>query len=230
MKNNYTVYMHIFPNNKVYIGITKMNIKKRWLNGKGYKTSKKLNYAIQKYGWENVNHKILYEDLTKEEAEQKEIELIAQYHSTNDKYGYNIEKGGNHQGKMSNETKEKLSIIMKGKNVGSKNGMYGKHHTLEAKEKIGEAHLGKPTWNKGLKNCFSNETKEKMKEHFKNKEKEKIRISKMLETKIKRHQMYLTDEERHQARLSSFKKYKEKHKEEIKNYNKEYRLKHKKQL
>ena len=109
MKNNYTVYMHIFPNNKVYIGITKMNIKKRWLNGRGYKTSKKLNYAIQKYGWENVNHKILYEGLTKEEAEQKEIELIAQYHSTNDMCGYNIEKGGSVNKKISVESKNKMS-------------------------------------------------------------------------------------------------------------------------
>ena len=28
--------------------------------------------------------------------------------------------------------------------------MYGKHHTDEAKKKMSESHMGKPTWNKGI--------------------------------------------------------------------------------
>ena len=42
---------------------------------------------------------------TKEEAEQKEIELISQYQSNNRNFGYNIENGGNSTGKISEEQK-----------------------------------------------------------------------------------------------------------------------------
>lgn len=114
MENNYTVYKHIFPNNKVYIGITKQDVKKRWLNGKGYKLCPLMNKAIQKYKWENINHIILFENLTKQIAEQKEIELIAFYKSNNRKYGYNIENGGNVCGTHSKETKRKIGIKSKG--------------------------------------------------------------------------------------------------------------------
>ena len=108
--NNYTVYMHKnIINDKIYIGITIQNVNKRWLNGKGYTNNDYFNKAIQKYGWENFEHIILYENLTKEEAEQKEIELIAQYKSNQREYGYNIANGGNHKGKHSEDTKKKMS-------------------------------------------------------------------------------------------------------------------------
>ena len=66
--NNYSVYIHLFPNNKVYIGITKQKPEHRWNNGKGYKNNDYLANAILKYGWNNIEHKILYSNLTKEEA------------------------------------------------------------------------------------------------------------------------------------------------------------------
>lgn len=134
MGNNYKVYIHIFPNNKVYIGITRNRTDIRWANGKGYKSQKVMSNAINKYGWKNIEHKVLYENLTKEEAEQKEIELIAFYKSNQRKYGYNIENGGNCVGKMSEETKKKISKSNIGKNTGIKNGMYGKHPKGEFKK------------------------------------------------------------------------------------------------
>lgn len=228
MKDNYKIYIHIFPNGKVYIGITKMPIAKRFLNGNGYRNNKYMENAIKKYGWENVRHEILYEGLTKEEAEQKEIKLISEYKSNQKDFGYNIENGGNSTGKLSEETKLKLSLLNKGKLLGNKNGMFGKHHTEETKEKIRQALKGRTPWNKGLKNCFSKETKLKMTEHFKDENKEKIRILKMKETKTKKGQIYSTEDERHKARLESVKKYKENHKKEISEYNKNYRLNHKK--
>lgn len=105
---NYTVYMHICPNSKKYIGITKLNPKDRWKNGKSYKNCILFNRAIEKYKWKNIEHKILYTNLTKEEAEQKEIELIAYYKSNQKEYGYNIENGG-HVNCVSEETKKKIS-------------------------------------------------------------------------------------------------------------------------
>ena len=94
-ERNYTVYMHICPNNKKYIGITKLKPKDRWKNGKSYKTQQLFFRAIQKYGWDNIKHEILFSNLTKEEAEQKEIELIALYKSNQREYRYNVENGGN---------------------------------------------------------------------------------------------------------------------------------------
>lgn len=88
------VYMHINKiNSKKYIGITK-DIKRRWQNnGREYKGFT-FGYAIEKYGWDNFDHIILFENLTREEACKKEIELIAYYNTTDNAYGYNISKGG----------------------------------------------------------------------------------------------------------------------------------------
>ena len=61
--------MHICPNNKKYIGITCQEPEKRWINGKGYKTNDYFFRAIQKYNWNNIKHEILFNNLTKKEAE-----------------------------------------------------------------------------------------------------------------------------------------------------------------
>ena len=94
-KKCFTVYMHTSPNGKRYIGITSQRPVRRWgSNGYGYIDNLYFWRAIQKYGWDNFKHEILFEDLTKEEAEQKEIELIAFYDSTNPSKGYNMTAGG----------------------------------------------------------------------------------------------------------------------------------------
>ena len=73
----YTVYQHKNKiNGKVYIGITKQAPEERWNNGKKYKSSPHFYAAIQKYGWDNFEHNILFQNLTKEEACQKEQKLI----------------------------------------------------------------------------------------------------------------------------------------------------------
>lgn len=92
----YVVYMHVSPTMKRYIGITCQDPKKRWCNGKGYKNNKHFFNAVQKYGWESFEHLILFEGLTKEEACEKEQELIKKYNSHNPHYGYNGTKGGEH--------------------------------------------------------------------------------------------------------------------------------------
>ena len=68
----YIVYMHTSPSGKRYIGITSKNPpEKRWLNGRGYR-NEYIKNVIQKYGWDNFEHEILFNCLTKSEAEQKE--------------------------------------------------------------------------------------------------------------------------------------------------------------
>lgn len=104
----YTVYMHIAPNDKKYIGVTRTTLGKRWDRGRGYCYNEHFSYAIKKYGWDNIKHAILYMKLTREEAEQKEIELIKRFKTTDRRYGYNIEGGGNLRKEVSAETREKL--------------------------------------------------------------------------------------------------------------------------
>ena len=161
--NNYKVYIHIFKNKKVYIGITKQKPNERWKNGKGYNGSTRIYNAIQKYGWENIEHKILYEGLTKEEAENKEKELIQQYKSYDEKYGYNLELGGNLNKEVSIETRKKLSKKLKGKN----NPMYGKHLSSDSRKLISEKISGKnnPMYGKSamLGKHHTTQTKEKLK-------------------------------------------------------------------
>lgn len=113
----WTVYMHKTPSNKVYIGITCRETKKRWgKNGIYYKCQPYFYNAILKYGWENIEHTILYQNLLKEEAKEKEVELISQYDSTNRDKGYNLSIGGEgHSGySPTKETKQKMSDSHKG--------------------------------------------------------------------------------------------------------------------
>lgn len=106
----YVVYKHTSPSNKVYIGVTCQNPpEKRWANGKGYNDNKHFSRAISKYGWQNFLHEILFAGLTKEQAIEKEIELIAKYNATNRDYGYNIALGGNSVGELPEEQRRKIS-------------------------------------------------------------------------------------------------------------------------
>lgn len=136
----YSVYKHTFPNNKVYIGITSRKPKSRWgLNGNGYKLQSLIYHAIKKYGWDNIQHEILFQGLTKEEAEKIEIELIKKYKSNNIIFGYNIANGGN---SVSEDTKKKISEALKGVLAGENNPNYGKCLSEETKMKISESRKG----------------------------------------------------------------------------------------
>ena len=186
----YTVYMHVCPNGKKYIGITKQNPKHRWGHGTNYSNNKHFTNAIKKYGWENIQHKILYENLSKIEAEQKEIELISYYKTTEAEYGYNILKGGNASNGLSNETrkiiadkirgrkltkeqKEKISRANKGRKMSEEwkqkisKSLTGKKMNRVSVEKMRLKKIGKSTWNKGKSNIYSKETLQKMSQNTK---------------------------------------------------------------
>ena len=143
----YCVYKHTSPSQKVYIGITSLKPSLRWrLDGSGYIRNDRHNTyfanAIQKYGWDNFKHEILFENLSKEEAEKQEIELISYYNSTNRDYGYNIQSGGTSGYIFTDDMKKHLSDIHK-----------GKHHTEETKTKMSKSRIG---------HCVSEETRNKI--------------------------------------------------------------------
>lgn len=92
--NGYKVYYHKnLINNKYYIGITKRDLYERWgTNGCNY-NSQMFGYAIKKYGWNNFEHCLLFDNLSEKEAQDKEIEMIKKYNSLVPN-GYNLTKGG----------------------------------------------------------------------------------------------------------------------------------------
>lgn len=159
----YTVYKHTAPNGKVYIGITMQPPERRWNNGDGYK-HQFFYRAIQKYGWDNFTHEILFSNLTKEQACEKEMELISLYDSTNFKNGYNLSYGGEHSTPTA-ETKQKIRKKLIGQMSGSKNPFYGKHHTQESKDKFSKNRKGQFAGEKHplLGKHHSDSAKEKMK-------------------------------------------------------------------
>ena len=209
-QNNYIVYKHTSPSNKVYIGITCRSIELRaGTNGRGYRKNEYFYRAIQKYGWDKFKHEILIEHLTKLQACKKERELIAKYHSNDFRYGYNITAGG--EGRLNSPqsqlTKEKISLSTQehwnnpairekmiagqmGHEVSQetrekiRNAQLGKYVPPEVGKKISDARKGRHPWNYGKK-CGprSDETKAKLSAYNKGKiisEKQKQQISSKL--------------------------------------------------
>ena len=122
--NTFIVYKHTSPSNKVYIGITEFNPHfRRKNNGSGYKHQSVFFNAIIKYGWINFKHEIVAEHLTKQEALDKEEELIQLYKSYDRRYGYNISLRGPKYGDTIKERKIKsrrlpVAELPKWKNCG----------------------------------------------------------------------------------------------------------------
>lgn len=101
---------------------------------------------VKRYGWRGMQHEVLAENLSEDDAYFVEQAMIKKYQSTNPTFGYNTSKGGKavYAGlKHTDETKDKirkantgavfteehcknLSKSLKGLMVGEKNPMYGK--------------------------------------------------------------------------------------------------------
>ena len=172
----YLIYKHTNKiNGKNYVGQTGQNPEDRWKNGYGYKESyidengnKKYSHffnAIQKYGWDNFEHKVLIHGLTKEQADIWEKKLIKAWDLMNRDKGYNKKEGGS-RGRHSDETIEKIRQA----NIGKKHtensrakisiAKKGKKISTYHKQKIRNAHIGKHV---GVLNNMYGKTGEKNK-------------------------------------------------------------------
>lgn len=122
-KNNkndqYGIYIHLNKiNNKMYCGQTKQTFTERWgsngccytIKKKNGKDPKQLKFAnaIKKYGWDNFEHIIIAENISKELADIIEIFIIDNFNLLDDNNGYNIASGG-HSKAVSEHMRKKMS-------------------------------------------------------------------------------------------------------------------------
>lgn len=124
-------------NEKIYIGQTTRSIEKRFEeHQKGKKGCRGIRGAIKKYRWNNFEidwYECPDEDLNFDE------ELMVREMGTLSPDGYNLREGGGSHGKMSKESRQKLSEALSGEN----NPFYGKRHNQETIQKIIEGNTGK---------------------------------------------------------------------------------------
>ena len=180
------IYRHWVINDKGveknYIGqVYNRTPKQRWgKDGNGYKPKKgdeptHFYNAIQTYGWDNFNHKVLFsiECETLEELvfwlDEWEKYYIEKYDSF--KHGYNSTTGGSN-GLYCEKTKQKISESHKALyEQGYINPLKGKKLSEETKHKISESHKG---IHAGDKNPFygkhhTEESKQKLSQEIKGK-------------------------------------------------------------
>lgn len=144
----YSVYRHISPSGKSYVGIS-CDPEKRWNNGEGYAKNLFFYRAIKKYGWESFQHIIIASGLTHSEAEEMEKSIIEEEKLTDRTYGYNIREGGD--GAHSEESKKKMGMAR----IRNKNSL-GCKHSDESKKKVSE----------GLKKYYSTNQSKTLGLHF----------------------------------------------------------------
>lgn len=127
-------------NNKVYIGITKCSLSKRWKEHKS--ASKKSNLhlyvSIRKYGLSNFKIEQIYSAKDENDMYNQEIKLIAFYKANNPKFGYNNSIGGE-----KSSLGKKLTDIQKKAISGFQKNRKRKPHSDETKKKMSESAKGR---------------------------------------------------------------------------------------
>lgn len=114
-----TVYMYVNrANGKRYIGVTNRTLTERsGSDGRRYKECTHFWKAIQKYGWSAFEPHIMRDDLSKEDADLLEKQLIRHFRTCDSRFGYNIQKGGRSAGGLSEEGRAALIAKQSGANA-----------------------------------------------------------------------------------------------------------------
>ncbi len=139
--NNWSLYVITnLVNGKQYVGITQQRPEQRrneHFSGKG---SKLIKNAIRKYGRDNLSFEVLYEGSQQWIAMMEYRTILAL--GTLAPQGYNLALGGDVATgwRHSEATRRAMSVTR----TGSGNGMYGRTHTTETREKIAAKRRGKP--------------------------------------------------------------------------------------
>ena len=130
-------------NNKAYIGQTKNFNTRMTDHRRANDQTMAVHRSIKKYGWNAFDAVKLCENIPLENLNALEKYYISLY-NTFSKDGYNMNEGGQ-DASPSKESRARTSSTLKGKLVGSKNGMFGRQHTQESKDLMSKNRLGKNT-------------------------------------------------------------------------------------
>lgn len=148
------IYKHTSPSGKCYIGQT-VNVRKRWRET-AYSGCPKFYKAIQKYGWDNIQHEILCVCHDAEEANEAEARFIESYDSINNGYNVVVGAGSILRGEnnpmygksvtdfMTDEEVATWKKRLSESHMGECNNFYGKHHSAESIEHIRQKKIGVP--------------------------------------------------------------------------------------
>jgi len=137
------IYKITSPTRKIYIGQSHNCIKRRLSHERPRDKSKVCN-SIRKYGWEAHQFEIIHE-CDPEQLNELEAYYVELFQSFNTKFGLNLREGGGSQGKLSDETKRKISASGKGRIVSEETRRKisvinkGKIVTEETRRKIRES-------------------------------------------------------------------------------------------
>lgn len=158
LHDKYYIGVHKWIKNLKDVAILKTSFDYAYYESKGFPLFKidpkylgsgtYLKKAIHKYGrqyfyiWDILDIALSYEELY-----DLEVEWIRFYKDKGYDL-YNLSSGG----------RGSKGISLKG----SKNGMYGKHHSKHTKLLISQRNKGKPAWNKGKVNIYSEDTLQKL--------------------------------------------------------------------
>jgi len=131
------IYKITNPIGEIYIGQSKdLDKRKLFYSKLKCKSQRRLYNSIKSHGWINHSFEVI-EYCNLNELNEKEIFYI-NTHNCISPNGLNLKHGGN-IGVISPETKQRMSDS----HLGSKNYMYGKTHTKEARDIISKTHKGR---------------------------------------------------------------------------------------
>ena len=147
--NHWIIYMYTFPSGKRYIGKTKRTLSERQgCNFNGYDSCTVLWKAIQKYGVENIQQEILFENNMTDEYASRLEQICILLFKTNcnkfstPKFGYNLTDGG--EGLTGWHPDEERLEVLRTQMREFAEKRKGMHPTGETRRKQSEAKKGKP--------------------------------------------------------------------------------------
>lgn len=127
--SDYYVYIHRKSNGSIfYVGKGRGKRATNFCRRSAWHKS-----VVSKYGKQSISIEFLYKELSDDEAKWLEIATIAHLRELGEPLVNLTEGGDGVQGlknTMTPESRRKISLANKGKNLGPKNGMYGKPGTM----------------------------------------------------------------------------------------------------